>query len=884
MVELAEYKQQLNIPAHDTTLERAVVFYHARTLEARGQFDDAIGSYKKVLELAPQDAVAYARLASLYVQRGLPRAAVMVYVALAEMHGSRDRWEKSAAAYEKAIELSPDDSDVHSALRDVYIRIGKLREAAKVQARIDRIFTEGPKSSVAEPPAARPQAPRPQVQGGPRFHDGPGSSVVQHPVEEPPAEESSAEAGDEFPILNTPTAPRRDTRAPVSPEAAAPGAPAVPKPPPAQPTKPGGLPHPPHPSRPQGAPPQPAMPAKPPKPADEPPAKDRPKPRSDEKPTPPARGTPFARPVGRPAVPSRPEKSEPGQKRGARARTESLGQILLEEGVVPREQLEKAIQMQHRSGGHLGRILVELGAVTEQQLAKALATQWGLPWVDLSTIEINPDVVRAIPQHIAHRHKVLAIEKTRKRMKMAIADPLNVVALDDVRLVTGLEIDAVVAAEADILAAISRHYASTVDLEEAMKAAVGTELDMADEKTEELSVAELRTLTEEAPVVRLVNLIISQAIADGASDIHIEPLRRGLQVRYRIDGVLHDVMQPPKGVQHAMVSRIKIMANLDIAERRLPQDGRIHVVVESKEFDLRVSSLPTVFGEKVVMRILDQSTAKLGLGKLGFMAVSMQIWEELASKPYGMILVSGPTGSGKTTTLYSTLHKINTTDKNIITIEDPVEYQLGRVNQVQVNIKAGLTFASGLRSFLRQDPDIIMVGEIRDKDTAEIAIQASLTGHLVLSTIHTNDAPSATTRLMDMGIEPFLITSSLIGVLAQRLARMICAHCKESYIPPVEALHRLGLQPDTGEEIVFYRGKGCDRCKGSGYKGRTGIFELMVLTDSLRELILKGASAIQLREQAIAEGMKTLREDGILKVLEGITTVDELLRVVFVEN
>ncbi|OFX13187.1 MAG: type II secretion system protein GspE [Armatimonadetes bacterium RBG_19FT_COMBO_69_19] len=561
-----------------------------------------------------------------------------------------------------------------------------------------------------------------------------------------------------------------------------------------------------------------------------------------------------------------------------------MGQILLEEGIVPREQLEKAIQMQQRSGGHLGRILVDLGAVTEQQLAKALGTQWGLAWVDLNTIEIDADVVKVIPQHLAQRHKVLAIEKTRKRVKMAIADPLNVVALDDVRLVTGLDIEPVVAAEADILAAISRYYAGNVDLDEAMRAAVGNDLEITDDRSEELSVEKLRTLTEEAPVVRLVNLIISQAIADGGSDIHIEPHRRSLQVRYRVDGVLHDVMAPPRGVHQAMVSRIKIMANLDIAERRIPQDGRIHVVIENKEYDLRVSTLPTVFGEKVVMRILDQSTARLGLNKLGFAAAMMQVWEELASKPYGMVLVTGPTGSGKTTTLYSTLHKINTSDKNIITVEDPVEYQLGRVNQVQVNVKAGLTFANGLRSFLRQDPDIIMVGEIRDRETAEIAIQASLTGHLVLSTVHTNDAPSATTRLIDMGIEPFLITSSVIGVLAQRLGRTICSHCKESYIPPVEALHRLGLTPETGEEIVFYRGKGCDRCKGSGYKGRVGIFELMVMSDGIRDLILKGASANDIRDLAIAEGMKTLREDGILKVLEGITTVDELLRIVFVET
>jgi type IV pilus assembly protein PilB len=461
---------------------------------------------------------------------------------------------------------------------------------------------------------------------------------------------------------------------------------------------------------------------------------------------------------------------------------------------------------------------------------------------------------------------------------------LNVVALDDVRLVTGLELEQVVAAEEDIMAAINRYYTGGVDLDEAMRQAVTTDVDIAEEKGEDLSVQELRTLTEEAPVVRLVNLIISQAIGDGASDIHMEPHRRSVQVRYRVDGLLHDVMTPPKQLQSAIVSRIKIMANLDIAERRVPQDGRIHVVIENKEYDLRVSTLPTVFGEKVVMRILDQSSTRLGLNKLGFTPATLEVWEGMAAKPYGMILVSGPTGSGKTTTLYSTLYKINTTDKNIVTVEDPVEYQLPRVNQVQVNPKAGLNFANGLRSFLRQDPDIIMVGEIRDKETAEIAIQASLTGHLVLSTIHTNDAPSATTRLVDMGVEPFLISSSVLGVLAQRLARTICTNCREAYAPPVEALHRLGLKPEQGEEILFYRGKGCDRCKGSGYKGRYGIFELMPMSEAIRELVLKGVSADQIRAQAVAEGMKTLADDGILKVLEGATTIDELLRVVYVDQ
>ncbi len=808
--DLAEYKQRLKIPAHETTLERAVTFHHARELEARGQFDDAVNAYKKVMELAPEDAVAYVRLASLYVQRGVPRAAVMVYVALAEMHVARERWEKAALAYEKGSELAPDDAEIHTALRDVYIKLGKLRDASKVQERIDRTVT-GPRArggtDVAEPIVPRmPPAP-------------PGP-----PNGEPPAQ------------VHTP------------PAGYAPAAPAAPK-------------------------------AQPPK--VEPPRVEPPK---VDKPQPPFKERHIPRPSGRPQpVPPAPKEPEPAGRR-PRPRAESLGQILLDEKTVTREQLDKAIQTQHRSGGHLGRILVEQGALNEQQLAKVLAIQWGLPYVELGSLEIDPEVVKMVPQHLAHRHKVLAIEKTRKKLKLAIADPLNVVAFDDVRLVTGLELEPVVASEEDIMAAIGRHYTGGIDLEEAMRQAVTEDLEIPEDKSEDLSVEKLRTLTEEAPVVRLVNLIIGQSIGDGSSDIHIEPHRRSVQVRYRIDGLLHDVMTPPKALQAAIVSRIKIMANLDIAERRLPQDGRIHVAIENKEYDLRVSTLPTIFGEKVVMRILDQSSTRLGLHKLGFTPAMLEVWEAMASKPYGMILVSGPTGSGKTTTLYSTLHKINTTDKNIMTVEDPVEYQLPRVNQVQVNPKAGLTFANGLRSFLRQDPDIIMVGEIRDKETAEIAIQASLTGHLVLSTIHTNDAPSATTRLVDMGVEPFLISSSVIGVLAQRLARTICAHCKEAYTPPVEALHRLGLKPEQGEEIVFYRGKGCDRCKGSGYKGRLGIFELMPLSEPIRDLVLKGGSAAQVRDQAVAEGMKTMADDGILKVLEGVTTIDELLRVVFVEQ
>jgi type IV pilus assembly protein PilB len=799
--ELTDYKARLRLAPHDTTLERAVIYHRARQLEARGQFDEAVAGYKKVLELAPHDTLGYARLAALYVQRDAPRAAVVVYVALAELLAGKEAWDKAAPAYEKAAELAPDDSELHSALRDVYIKIGRMREASKVQDRIDRILErQGDLDAAAGAADAASEATPPAVE----------------PLPAPP------------------------------PLQAAPAAQAAP------------------------AKPAPAKPAAKPAPAKAAPVQA----------TPP-QAAPAPAPAVEPAGPGPTEKAEPA--RLGRARTESLGQIMIDEGMVTSEQLEKAVQTQQRSGGHLGSVFVDLGVVTEQQLARALSIQWGLPVVELGALEIDPDDVKIIPHHLALRHKVLAIGRTKRKVRLAIADPLNVVAFDDVRLVTGLELEPVVAAPEDIVAAINRYYSGGTSLEEAMRAAIAGDIEVAEDKGEEISLEKLRTLVDEAPVVRIVNLLISQAIGDGASDIHVEPHRRTLQIRYRVDGILRDAMAPPKAMQQAMISRIKIMANLDIAERRLPQDGRIHVVIEGREYDLRVSTLPTVFGEKVVMRILDQSTAKLTLSKLGFASQMLETWNELTSKPYGMILVSGPTGSGKTTTLYATLNKLNTIDKNILTIEDPVEYQLPRVNQVHVNPKAGLNFANGLRSFLRQDPDIIMVGEIRDRDTAEIAIQASLTGHLVLSTIHTNDAPSATTRLIDMGIEPFLITSSVIGVLAQRLARTICAHCKEPYVPPVEALHRLGLAVNEGEEIVFYRGKGCDRCKGSGYRGRTGIFELMVMTDTVRELVLKGGSTAEIRDRAVAEGMRLLRDDGILKVLEGQTTVDELLRVVFVE-
>ncbi|MGH2360010.1 MAG: GspE/PulE family protein [bacterium] len=377
---------------------------------------------------------------------------------------------------------------------------------------------------------------------------------------------------------------------------------------------------------------------------------------------------------------------------------------------------------------------------------------------------------------------------------------------------------------------------------------------------------------------------MDEAVKQGASDIHVEPQRNGVWVRFRVDGVLRDVMNPPKHLKSALVSRMKIMAEMDIAERRRPQDGRIHLISDGRNIDLRVSTLPTMFGEKVVMRILDQAQTMIGLTRLGFHSDTLRQWESSVSKPHGMVLVTGPTGSGKTTTLYATLSKLNTPELNIVTVEDPVEYQITRINQVQVNVKAGLTFSTGLRHILRQDPDIVMVGEIRDKDTAEIAVQAALTGHLVLSTLHTNDAAGAVTRLVDMGVEPFLISSSVIGVLAQRLARAICSRCKVAYSPPPEALGRLGADVRIDTDVTFYRGQGCESCRGTGYRGRIGIFELMIISDTVRDLVVHNASSTEIKAQAIREGMRTLRDDGLEKVMSGTSTIDEILRVVYVQD
>jgi len=567
----------------------------------------------------------------------------------------------------------------------------------------------------------------------------------------------------------------------------------------------------------------------------------------------------------------------------------TLGELLVGKQFITPKQLEKAHEKEKASGESLRKILVSMGLLTENDISQAIGEQLGIKFMDIKNIEIEIELAKSIPDNLAQRYKVVPVEQNEDKLTLAMVDPTDVVALDDIRLVTGFTIEPVISTEEAINEAIGKYYGVT-DIAEAEQAAKDIAVDdygpleIDEGKEEEISVDKLKELVDEAPIVRVVNLIISQAINDKASDIHIEPDAKSVRVRYRIDGVLHDVMSPPKHIQAPMVSRIKIMANMDIAERRIPQDGKIHLKHEKKEFDLRVSSLPVIYGEKIVMRILDKSSIMLGMDRLGFYPDMQSQFESIVEKPYGMILVTGPTGSGKSTTLYSCLNKLNSGHNNIITIEDPVEYQLPGVNQVQVNEKAGLTFANALRCFLRQDPDIMMVGEIRDSETAKIAIEAALTGHLVLSTLHTNDAAGAITRLIEMGVEPFLVASSLIGVLAQRLPRVICPNCKEPFNPPIESVRKFGLNPGPDSKITFYRGMGCDNCKQTGYRGRKGVYELIVISDRIRGLILKKASTTEIKQAGIEEGMKTLQDDGLRKVLEGITTIEDCLRVVYVEG
>ncbi|BCW92821.1 MAG: type IV-A pilus assembly ATPase PilB [Thermoanaerobaculum sp.] len=563
-----------------------------------------------------------------------------------------------------------------------------------------------------------------------------------------------------------------------------------------------------------------------------------------------------------------------------------LGELLLKAGMITPAQLEKALEEQRSRGGKLGEILQKLGYVTEDDIIECLSHQYGVPSINLRNFEIDPAVAKLIPEDQARKHNIIAILKTGQTLTVAMADPTNIFAVDDITFSTGFKVDPVVASEEAIREAIDKVYGSTreVELKKVMEDLATVEEEALEllEEEEELDVAELAKESTEAPVVRLVNIILTDAIKRGASDIHIEPYEKTFRVRYRIDGILQEIMTPPLRLKDAITSRIKILAKLDIAEKRLPQDGRIKLKAKvegrTRELDYRVSTVPTLFGEKVVLRLLDKENLRLDMTKLGFEKSSLKKFEDAILKPYGMVLVTGPTGSGKTNTLYSAISRINTPEVNIMTAEDPVEFQLPGVNQVQMKESIGLNFAAALRAFLRQDPNIILVGEIRDFETAEIAIKAALTGHLVLSTLHTNDAPSTISRLMNMGIEPFLVATSVNVIAAQRLVRRICSNCKEEVEVPIQGLLSVGFSEAEAHSLKVYRGRGCDRCGNTGYKGRVGLFEVMEITEDIRELILSGATVVELRRKAIEEGMITLRQSGLHKIREGITTIEEVVR------
>jgi type IV pilus assembly protein PilB len=580
-----------------------------------------------------------------------------------------------------------------------------------------------------------------------------------------------------------------------------------------------------------------------------------------------------------------------------------IGELLLKEKRITNDQLQAALEHQRQNGGKLGFNLVKLGFVKDDEITALLSKQYGVPSIALGAFEIDPAIVKLLPGETAQKYQVIPLSRAGATLTIAMTDPTNVFAMDDIRFMTGYNVEPVVASEIAVTDAIQKYYGKAVAaaggstrgaapptasaLEVASQAlenlpAIADEDVELLEDLEEISAETLAKQGEEAPIIKLVNVLLMSAIQKGASDIHIEPYEKELRVRYRVDGLLYNIMQPPLKFRDAMTSRIKIMAKLDIAEKRLPQDGRIKIRFQDngqpKDIDFRVSCLPTLFGEKIVMRLLDKDKLMLDMTKLGFEAESLKKFETQIMKPWGMVLVTGPTGSGKTNTLYSSISRINTVDTNIMTAEDPVEFNLMGVNQVQVRESIGLTFAAALRSFLRQDPNIILVGEIRDFETAEIAVKAALTGHLVLSTLHTNDAPSTVNRLMNMGIEPFLVASSLNLVCAQRLVRRICKNCVQPNPTPAAALTQAGFSPEDAKKVVPNKGKGCEKCNNTGFKGRVGLYEVMEVTEELRELILVGASSLELRRKAVEEGMLTLRMSGLRKVQDGVTTVDEVVR------
>jgi len=550
-----------------------------------------------------------------------------------------------------------------------------------------------------------------------------------------------------------------------------------------------------------------------------------------------------------------------------------LGDILKEMGLVTDEQVESAIGRQKETRKRLGQLLLEDGIVTQLDLTKALALKFGVSFLDLTSTRFDGAATAYIDEKLARRYGAVPVRFLEDNtLLVAMIDPQNLPAQEDLAIITGFQIQPAIASEEDVFGAIAKVYRE--------KAEVGESADGAAELEE--SVTDIRDATEEAPIVKLVNSVIAQSVDDSASDIHFEPQAKELVVRFRIDGVLHEIMSIPRRMQSGVLSRLKIMADLDIAERRVPQDGRIGLMVGGKPIDMRVATLPTVYGEKVVMRLLDKSNVMLDLEDLGFAAKALKRFQKSFSKPYGAILVTGPTGSGKSTTLYAALNILNSPEKNIITVEDPVEYRLTGINQVQVNTRAGMTFAAALRSILRCDPDIVMIGEIRDRETAMIAVESALTGHLVLSTLHTNDAPGALSRLTEMGIEPFLTSSAVDAVLAQRLARRLCSSCKEPFTPTREMLRKNDFPPEVcdRDDVVLYRAKGCSRCNNTGYKGRLGLYEVMVVSEAIRRLTVERKSADEIGRVAAAEGMKSLREDGIDKVLLGMTSVEEIARVI----
>jgi len=553
--------------------------------------------------------------------------------------------------------------------------------------------------------------------------------------------------------------------------------------------------------------------------------------------------------------------------------------MLVKSKLITEDQLKKALAQQSTAGGRLGSNLVKLGFLTEEDITSFLSKQYGVPSINLAHFEIDQSVIKLVPAEIAQKHMVIPINRKGSVLTVAMADPSNIFAIDDIKFLSGFKVEPVVAAETSIKNAINKHYDSAGLVKDILQGFDDREVATVEEGDEGPDVGDLQRATEDAPVVKLVNLILSDAIKKGASDIHIEPYEKSFRVRYRIDGVLYDTMQPPMKLRAAIISRAKIMAQLDIAERRLPQDGRIKIRMGQKEIDFRVSTLPTIFGEKVVLRLLDKSNLQLDMSSLGFDPQALQLFEKAILAPHGMVLVTGPTGSGKTTTLYSGLHRLNTVETNIMTAEDPVEYNLAGVNQVQMKAEIGLNFAAALRAFLRQDPDIIMVGEIRDYETAEIAIKAALTGHLVLSTLHTNDAPSTVSRLINMGVEPFLVAASTNMILAQRLARKICNSCKEEITVPRQALVDVGFAPDESKGLSCYQGKGCMECNDTGYRGRVALYEVMAITEDIKDAILQGASVNEMKELGRKHGMKTLREAGLQKIREGMTTIPEIMRV-----